>query len=449
MSKSSCRPNREEKLVVTADVVDYATLRRGKKTIARGPLFLCDEPPTNSDRKCRFLLRFQRSESRPSNAFKCHPSGCMVAKSTDSSGARDRFRHLGCLRAMFHHHLWKCQPWLCRPCTTAGPGRDGDRKRRHQGDGTSRDCLRRWCDRSRYLCHSNGIEQLRIRRLRNGDRRQQLPVAGGNATATGAFSAANGQFATATGSSSIANGDRATATGYNSIANGPTGKRLRRQQCGQWRSKPRRSVKRASQMARALTALGATSQAQGTGAVAIGQNTAATSTNTIAIGNGAEAGFANSSAFGAGATTSAANQMSFGTTSNTYRMSGIASAASLAAQSGPTSFVTSDAAGNLAVAGFGPQDIATLQSKRRKLAGANETGVPKVRRLPSPWVAAPCPLTRSSRSLRISGNFRGESALSLGAQMRLTEYAVAANFGIASGLQQHGTGTRAGLTFAW
>jgi hypothetical protein len=36
--------------------------------------------------------------------------------------------------------------------------------------------------------------------------------------------------------------------------------------------------------------------------------------------------------------------MAFGTASNTYRMAGIASAASLAAQSGPTYFVTSDAA---------------------------------------------------------------------------------------------------------
>jgi hypothetical protein len=43
-----------------------------------------------------------------------------------------------------------------------------------------------------------------------------------------------------------------------------------------------------------------------------------------------------------------ANQQSFGTAVNTYTMAGITSAASLAAQSGPVQFVTSDANGNLA-----------------------------------------------------------------------------------------------------
>src|SRR5262249_657256 len=67
-------------------------------------------------------------------------------------------------------------------------------------------------------------------------------------------------------------------------------------------------------------------------------------------------------AFGAGASGTAANQMAFGTASNTYRLPGIASAASLAAQSGPTSFVTTDAGGNLAATNFGPQNIANLNA---------------------------------------------------------------------------------------
>jgi hypothetical protein len=58
---------------------------------------------------------------------------------------------------------------------------------------------------------------------------------------------------------------------------------------------------------------------------------------TAAIGPDASATFSNSAAIGAVA--AAPNQMALGTASSTYRMSGIASTASLAAQTGPTSFV--------------------------------------------------------------------------------------------------------------
>lgn len=46
------------------------------------------------------------------------------------------------------------------------------------------------------------------------------------------------------------------------------------------------------------------------------------------------------------------------------------------------------------------------------------------------------------------GNFRGQNALSLGAQMRLSDYAVA-NVAVAGGFQQGGIGSRVGVTFAW
>jgi trimeric autotransporter adhesin len=276
---------------------------------------------------------------------------------------------------------------------------------------------------------------------------------GAGATATGGYSAANGEFATATGNSSIATGDKATATGHASTANGLTASAY-----GDSSSATGDQTTAIGQASVAngngATALGANSLAQGTGAVAIGNNAAATGTNAIAIGNGAEATFANSSAFGTGATTSAANQMSFGTTSNTYRMSGIASAASLAAQSGPTSFVTSDAAGNLAVSKFSPLDISTLQSNVGVLqsqVGLLQTQMRQAFEGTAIAIAMGGSALPSDKKFAVStnyGNFRGESAISIGAQMRLTEYAVA-NFGIASGLQQHGTGTRAGLTFAW
>jgi hypothetical protein len=93
-------------------------------------------------------------------------------------------------------------------------------------------------------------------------------------------------------------------------------------------------------------AVGAAASAANGGA-AFGDGAVATGTNATAIGPGASATFANSSALGAGATATAVNQMAFGTASSTYRMPGIASAASLAAQSGPTSFVTTDANGTI------------------------------------------------------------------------------------------------------
>jgi trimeric autotransporter adhesin len=46
------------------------------------------------------------------------------------------------------------------------------------------------------------------------------------------------------------------------------------------------------------------------------------------------------------------------------------------------------------------------------------------------------------------GTFRGQNALSLGAQMRLNQYVVL-NGGVAAGFAQGGVGGRAGLTVAW
>ena len=46
------------------------------------------------------------------------------------------------------------------------------------------------------------------------------------------------------------------------------------------------------------------------------------------------------------------------------------------------------------------------------------------------------------------GNFRGQNALSLAAQMRVSDVVVL-NAGVAAGLQQQGIGSRVGATFAW
>jgi len=111
------------------------------------------------------------------------------------------------------------------------------------------------------------------------------------------------------------------------------------------------------------TAVGAFNTVGGANAVAIGQGNTANGAGAIAIGSGSTANFANSAAFGVGATATRANQQVFGTATNTYTMPGITSGASAAAQTGPTQFVTSDAGGNLATAGFGPSSLIALSNR--------------------------------------------------------------------------------------
>ena len=81
---------------------------------------------------------------------------------------------------------------------------------------------------------------------------------------------------------------------------------------------------------------------------AIGQGAQANAIGSTALGFGANANFDNATAIGQGATVTRANQVVVGTATNTYTLSGITSAASLSAQSGPVSIVTTDANGNLA-----------------------------------------------------------------------------------------------------
>jgi trimeric autotransporter adhesin len=124
------------------------------------------------------------------------------------------------------------------------------------------------------------------------------------------------------------------------------------------------------------TAIGLNANASGnnTNNVGIGFSATATGVNSTAIGNGASATFANSAAFGNGATATRDNQQVFGTASNTYTMSGIASSASRAAQSGPVQIVTSDASGNLATstaAGLGLASTADINAINAQLAGIN------------------------------------------------------------------------------
>jgi hypothetical protein len=186
----------------------------------------------------------------------------------------------------------------------------------------------------------------------------------------------------------------------------------------------------------------------------MGDGATASGVSSTAVGTGATAAFANSTAIGVGATTARANQVAVGTAANTYTLAGVTSAASLAAQSGPTKVVTTDAFGNLAAASFTPQDISTLQSNVGVLqqnVAVLQTQMRQAFEGTAIAIALGGASLPADKRFAIStnwGNFRGQNAVGVAAQYRLTDYAVA-NIGVGGGFAQGGIGSRAGVTFAW
>jgi len=123
--------------------------------------------------------------------------------------------------------------------------------------------------------------------------------------------------------------------------------------------------------------------------------------------------------------------------------------------------VTADAQGNLATANFAPQDISALQSnvsglqQNVSVLQQNVTVLQQQMKQGFEGTAIAIALGGASlpsdKRFAIStnwGNFRGQNAVGVAAQMRLTNYAVA-NVGIGGGFAQGGIGSRAGVTFAW
>jgi hypothetical protein len=218
--------------------------------------------------------------------------------------------------------------------------------------------------------------------------------------------------------------------------------------------------------------MGLNSKATGPSAIAIGANATATGSVAVgslafasnggaAFGDNATASFANSTAIGGGAVATQANQVVLGTASNTYTMPGINSAASLAAQSGPTKFVTSDVGGNLATSTFGPTDILGLQNNVASLQGNVAVLQGSVGVLQSQMkqsfegvaiaVAMGGSALPSDKRFAISSNwgtFRGENAASFLAQARVNDYIVL-NGGVGLGFSQGGVAGRVGATVAW
>lgn len=180
----------------------------------------------------------------------------------------------------------------------------------------------------------------------------------------------------------------------------------------------------------------------------------ASGSGATALGTNSSAAFANSAAIGSGVTTTRANQVAVGTATNTYTLAGVTSTASTAAQTGPTKVVTTDAFGNLAAASFTPQDISTLQSN----VGILQQDVSILQQqMKQAFEGTAIAIAMGGASLPADkrfaistnwGNFRGQNAVGVAAQFRLTDYAVA-NLGVGGGFAQGGIGSRAGVTFAW
>jgi hypothetical protein len=246
-----------------------------------------------------------------------------------------------------------------------------------------------------------------------------------DSVAIGGSSAASGLAGTAIGQGSLASGYGSTAVGNSSTAGGDYS-----------------------------TASGTASTASGAGSTASGYNSTASGSSATAVGYGATAAYSNSAAFGAGATATATNQVAIGTASNTYKLSGLTSAASLAAQSGPVSLVTTDAAGHLATTNITLPDISGLQSTVTGLQSSVDVLQHQMRQsfegtaMAISMGGSALPADKRFAISTNWGNFHGENAASVVAQMRLTDYAVA-NVGIGAGFAQGGIGSRAGVTFAW
>lgn len=202
-------------------------------------------------------------------------------------------------------------------------------------------------------------------------------------------------------------------------------------------------------------ALGQGAAASGGEAVALGENAVASgSTNATAVGFGSSATFANSTAIGAGAVTTAPNQIVFGTASNTYVAPGITSAASLAAQTGTTTFVTTDASGHLASSGFGPETITSLTSSvaslNQSVAGLQQD-VSKAFEGTAIAIAMGGVALPSDKHFAVSfnwGTFNGQNAGAFAGQYRVTDNIVV-NGAVGFGFAQGGVGGRAGATFEW
>jgi autotransporter adhesin len=271
----------------------------------------------------------------------------------------------------------------------------------------------------------------------------QSTAVGNSATASGNNSSAYGLISTASGVQSSAFGVQSAATGAGSSAFGNSSEASGIQSTAVGNS--------STASGNNASAFGLAATANGTSSAAIGAGAEAGGVNSVALGSTAQANFDNSTAIGGGAQTTAANQVAIGTSSNTYKISGITSAASTAAQTGPVSVVTTDSNGNLAAVdlaslGLGGADLSAINSRldeHDKKISKNTEGVAIA------LAMAGVPTLTASEKFAMSANwgtFEGENGFAAGGAVRLDSN-VQINGGIGFGGET--VGGRAGVRIGW
>lgn len=276
---------------------------------------------------------------------------------------------------------------------------------------------------------------------------QQSQATASAATAIGAAAQATYEGATAIGYGAKATADPTTAVGYKALASGNEASSF-----GGF----------ASATADNATALGRSANASGAGATAAGANATAQGTDSVAVGRAAQATQDNAVAIGAGTATTRANQVAVGTSRQTYTLAGLPSAESTAVQSGPTNFVTTDAAGNLAASAYGPASLDALSSRigtiEGNVAGLQAATMRLQRDMRTAFQGTAIALSLAGavlpegKTYAVSANFgafHGESAFGATGTARISDNLFAsAGIGVATSGRSN-VGARGGVTMAW
>lgn len=282
-------------------------------------------------------------------------------------------------------------------------------------------------------------------------------ASGAGATALGGLSSATGNNSTALGGATFASGSQSIAVGVAAAAGGDGGTAI-----GSLATAVNTRGTAVGFFASAggneSVALGASATANGAAGTSVGAGAQAGGLSSVAVGSSSSAAFANSTAIGTGAVATRVNQQMFGTAISTYTMSGIASAASAAAQTGARQVVTSDANGNLATSSLAGLGIAS-SSQIGALQSQIDSLVLRDRQLASGIaisMALAQPLLQSGQTVGVRvgwGNFGGSNAVGVSAAGVLargfagptTSLVVDAGVGFSSGQG----GGRVGMTLGW
>ena len=143
----------------------------------------------------------------------------------------------------------------------------------------------------------------------------------------------------------------------------------------------------------------------------------------------------------------------YGTASNTYTMTGIASAASAAAQTGPTQIVTSDASGNLATASLASlglasaADVSAINARLDDLSTRSSKAYAGVAMAFA--MGAPTVLPNETFVATFNwGTFQGAHGLAVSGAYRVSNN-IQLNGGVAFSPNQSVAGGRAGVRLGW